>query len=81
MKIQDATNRMEDLSTKLTASENDEAVINFRRDGVDFSLSVSESWMILWFDDEAQNTTLFFNDPDDIIPAAEWLMDGVNSQM
>jgi hypothetical protein len=54
-----------------------EASIDFTVNGVDFSLSVSNGWMILWYDDEPKLEDFFSTYPDDVERITEWLNDGI----
>lgn len=50
-----------------------EAVIDFTVNGIDFSLSACDGVMILWYDDERQQETLFSDEEEDREGLIEWL--------
>lgn len=54
-----------------------EAHIDFTVNGVDFSLTVVNSAITLWYDDEAQVDEIFSTDEEDVERLVMWLHDAI----
>ena len=61
------------LTDEYKARKDGEAIIDFTVNGVDFTLTVSNGVMVLWFDDEGQTAELFSNERRDRLRLIKWL--------
>jgi hypothetical protein len=76
--MKEAAKLLKRLIEEREAQGGREAVIDFTINGVDFSLSVSDGWVILWYDDEPKHEELFSTYPDDVERLTHWLNDGIS---
>lgn len=65
------------LVKEYEATRGNEAIVNFTVNGVDFTVTVSNGVMVLWYDDEGQIEELFSNEPRDREGLIKWLEAGI----
>jgi hypothetical protein len=75
--MQNATALFNRLIEEHEAQGGREASIDFTVNGVDFTLSLVNGWMVLWFNDEGQHEEFFSNEKEDRERLIAWLNDGI----
>jgi len=65
------------LVNEYESTKGQEAIVNFTVNGVDFTVTVCNGVMVLWYDDEGQQECIFSNSPENREGLIEWLNEGI----
>jgi len=75
--MHNATQILNRLIEDREAQDGREASVDFTVNGTEFTISVVDNWVTLWYDDAPQENDFFSTYPDDIERLTEWLNDSI----